>query len=215
MGVSIIIASGDSGPLATTSCSASNLGAFTVQNPVNCPYVTTVGATQILSNGSESAVQADNWASSGGFSNYYAAPDYQQEALATYFANYTPATLEGRYNASGRGVPDLAAVGVNIATAVDGELSLQGGTSASAPLFAAMLNLINEERLAANKSTVGFANPVLYSYASQIFQDITQGNNDMCGGLVEGFAAVPGWDPVTGLGTPQWQGLKEVFLNLP
>lgn len=215
MGVSIIVASGDSGPLATRSCQATNLGTFTVQNPVNCPYVTTVGATQLLPNGTETAVQSEDWASSGGFSNYYATPDYQQEALATYFANYTPANLEGRYNASGRGVPDIAAVGLNIATAVDGELTVEAGTSASAPLFAAMLNLINEERLATNKSTVGFANPVLYSYASQIFRDVTQGNNDMCSGLVDGFEAVLGWDPVTGLGTPQWQGLKEVFLNLP
>lgn len=217
MGVSVVIASGDSGPLAGGSCHASDLGTFTVQSPVNCPYVTSVGATQLLANGTEIAVQnsVEDWASGGGFSNHYAAPSYQQDALATYFANFTPTNLGGTYNASGRGIPDLSAVGLDIAVAVNGELTTGAGTSAAAPLFAAMLNLVNEERLAVGKSTVGFVNPVLYANASLIFRDVTEGNNDMCGGLVNGFDAVPGWDPVTGLGTPQWEGLKEVFLALP
>lgn len=215
MGVSVVVASGDSGPLGSQSCSALNLGTFAVQNPVNCPYVTSVGATQLLANGTEVAVQGGYWASGGGFSGIFATPSYQQDAVAAYFADYNPTSLDGLFNASGRGVPDLSAVGLNIAVAVDGVLTTELGTSAAAPLFAAMLNLVNEERLAVGKSTVGFVNPVLYANASSIFRDVTQGNSDMCGGEVHGFEAVPGWDPVTGLGTPQWDGLKEVFLALP
>lgn len=217
MGVSIVVASGDAGPIASTACHSSDLGSFTVQSPVNCPYVTSVGATQLLANGTETAVQGDGWASGGGFSGVYARPDYQGDAVATYFADYPPpAAVQAKFNASGRGIPDLSAAGINIAIAVDGAVSAGGeGTSAAAPLVAAMLNLINEERLAVGKSTVGFVNPVLYANASAIFRDVTEGNNDMCDGLVTGFDAVPGWDPVTGLGTPQWEGLKEVFFSLP
>lgn len=217
MGVSIIVASGDSGTQGAASCSALNLGTYHVQNPVNCPYVTAVGATQLLPNSTdeEVAVDSDSWASSGGFSNFYATPSYQQDAVAVYLAEHYPTALKGRFNETGRGVPDVAALGANIAVAVNGALSTSEGTSASAPLFAAMINLVNEERLAVGKGTVGFVNPVLYANASAIFRDVTVGDNDMCGGLTPGFEAVPGWDPVTGLGTAQWKGLKDVFLSLP
>ncbi|KAJ4389472.1 hypothetical protein N0V93_006941 [Gnomoniopsis smithogilvyi] len=215
MGVSVLFDSGDSGTIASAACHASDFGPFTVQFPSNCPYVTSVGATQLLDDGSERAVQGDGWASGGGFSSFFAAPSYQQDAIGAYFADHNPTNLTALFNASGRGVPDLSAVGLNIAVAVDGELTTEAGTSASTPLFAAMLNLVNEERLALGKSTVGFVNPVLYANSSRIFRDVQVGNNDMCDGIVEGFAAVPGWDPVTGLGTPQWEGLKEVFLALP
>lgn len=215
MGVSVVISSGDTGTISSAACHASDFGSYTVQSPVNCPYITTVGATQLLEDGTERAVQGDGWASSGGFSSFYATPSYQQDALGAYVADYYPTNLTGRFNTSGRGVPDLSAVGLNIAVAIDGELTTEVGTSAAAPLFAAMLNLVNEERLAVGKSTVGFVNPVLYANASVIFRDITVGNNDMCDGIVEGFEAVPGWDPVSGLGTPQWDALKQVFLALP
>lgn len=215
MGVSVVVSSGDAGVLSSTACHLSDPGLFTVTNPSNCPYVTSVGATQLLAGGAEAAVQGDGWASGGGFSDLYAAPDYQRDAVAAYLAGHAPAGLAGQYNASGRGVPDVSAAGIDIGVAVAGRLGLGLGTSASAPLVAAMLNLVNEERLAAGKGTVGFANPVLYASAGAIFRDVTAGNNDMCDGLVAGFDAVPGWDPVTGLGTPQWEGLKEVFLALP
>lgn len=215
MGVSIVVSSGDTGTISSGACHASDFGTFSVQSPSNCPYVTSVGATQLLADGTEIAITGQDWASGGGFSRFYAAPSYQQDAVAAYFADYNPINLTGLFNASGRGIPDLSAVGLDIATAVDGELTTELGTSASAPLFAAMLNLVNEERLALGKSTVGFVNPVLYANASVIFKDVQAGNNDMCDGVVKGFDAVPGWDPASGLGTPQWQGLKDVFLALP
>jgi tripeptidyl-peptidase-1 len=90
-------------------------------------------------------------------------------------------------------------------------LILVGGTSASAPVFASILNRINEERLAVNKSTVGFVNPVLYANP-QILHDITTGTNPGCN--TTGFSAATGWDPVTGLGTPNYPEMLKLFLSL-
>ena len=89
---------------------------------------------------------------------------------------------------------------------------LIGGTSASAPVFAAILNRINEERIAVGKSTVGFVNPTLYANP-QVLHDITVGNNSGCG--TSGFFAATGWDPVTGLGTPNYPAMLELYLGLP
>lgn len=86
-----------------------------------------------------------------------------------------------------------------------GEPTLIGGTSMSAPIFASLINRLNEERLKIGKSTVGFINPALYA-APYVLNDITQGYNGGCGagttGLsTVGFNASVGWDPVTGMNT--------------
>ena len=70
-----------------------------------------------------------------------------------------------------------------------------GGTSASAPLFAGIVTLLNEERLSAGKKTIGFLNPTIYKHP-EMFNDITVGANPGCG--TKGFPASKGWDPVTG-----------------
>jgi tripeptidyl-peptidase-1 len=79
-----------------------------------------------------------------------------------------------------------------------GAPTLIGGTSASSPVFASILTRINEERLKAGKSTIGFVNPTLYKHP-EVLHDITVGSNPGCGSA--GFTASKGWDPVTGLGT--------------
>ena len=85
------------------------------------------------------------------------------------------------------------------------------GTSASAPIVGSVISLINEQRLHAGKSTVGFINPVLYANPSAL-NDITSGDNPGCG--TNGFTAVSGWDPVTGLGTPNYQKLLAIWMAL-
>lgn len=80
----------------------------------------------------------------------------------------------------------------NFVLYINGAPTLIGGTSAAAPLFAAILNRINEERLAVGKKTVGFVNPTLYANPG-IFHDITNGSNPGCG--TNGFSCVKGWDP--------------------
>ena len=94
---------------------------------------------------------------------------------------------------SGRGVPDVAAdaapeSGYNIL--VDGQQEVVGGTSAAAPLWAALVAVINQKK----GTPVGFVNPTLYPDIKD-FHDITQGNNGA-------YKAGPGWDACTGLGSP-------------
>jgi tripeptidyl-peptidase-1 len=204
--------------------------------PNTCPYITNVGATKVYPGRTvyepESAVvdpvghpYRSAFSSGGGFSNIYPVPDYQKDAVADFFANNNPPypyytnALDGSipltgglYNRIGRGYPDVAANGDNIATYVDGNSTLEGGTSASTPIFASIVNRINEERLARGKNTIGFINPALYSNP-HVLNDITNGTNPGCGTV--GFKAVKGWDPVTGLGTPNFPKMLDLFLDLP
>jgi tripeptidyl-peptidase-1 len=85
----------------------------------------------------------------------------------------------GIYNRNGRGYPDVSAIGDNVLIFNMGAPTLIGGTSAAAPVFASILTRINDERLKAGKSTVGFVNPVLYAHTGA-FHDITTGNNPGC-----------------------------------
>ncbi|CZR58938.1 related to tripeptidyl-peptidase I [Phialocephala subalpina] len=207
---------------------------FTPGWPVNCPYITVVGATKIYPNHTvydpESAVVDplfDPWSipysSGGGFSNIYPRPSYQRDAVQNYFGRHDPGykyyrgndsfgANGGRYNRLGRGYPDVAANGDNIANFIGGYFTKNGGTSASTPIFASIINRINEQRLNAGKKVLGFLNPALYNNPGML-NDITNGSNPGCG--TEGFRAVGGWDPVTGLGTPNYPKMVKYFMGLP
>ena len=111
-----------------------------------------------------------------------------------------------------RGFPDVSANGVNYVVAVNGKFQMEFGTSPSTPTFASILNLINEQRTKAGKSGEGFVNPVLYQHP-EVMNDITRGGNQGCG--TEGFESVQGWDPVTGLGTPDYGRMLKLFMSLP
>jgi tripeptidyl-peptidase-1 len=182
-GVSVIYASGDAGVSNRGECiypaGITNYtelgeypGAFSPSFPASCPYLTSVGATQIQPGNvlTEVAVAVPNedYYSGGGFSNYWPQQSWQFEAIYKYFATTGPQygdTVYGTpfYNISGRGYPDVAAVGLDILLYVQGQPAFIGGTSASAPIFSSIITLINEERLAAGKSRVGFLNPTLYA----------------------------------------------------
>ncbi|KAK1079507.1 hypothetical protein LTR48_008094, partial [Friedmanniomyces endolithicus] len=86
------------------------------------------------------------------------------------------------------------------------------GTSASSPIFGALVTRINEERIRAGKGPVGFINPTLYEHP-YVLNDIVNGSNPGCG--TNGFSCAPGWDPVTGLGTPNYPKMLELFMSLP
>lgn len=77
-----------------------------------------------------------------------------------------------------------------------------------------MITCINAFRLNAGKKPVGFINQTLYRHP-EAFNDITVGSNFGCSATTEGFSAVEGWEPVSGLGSPNYSKLKEVFMNLP
>ncbi|ESZ93201.1 Pro-kumamolisin [Sclerotinia borealis F-4128] len=225
-GVSVLYSSGDFGVAgnggqcidATTGAyNDGSTGIFNPSFPGTCPYITSVGATQVM-NGS--SVHSPESASSrvifsgGGFSNVFAVPAYQKTAMATYFAEHAPTYGANQFNNSQmvRGYPDVSANGVNYVTAVNGQFSLAFGTSASCPAFASILNLVNEERIAVGKGSVGFVNTALYANMG-VMNDIVSGTNPGCG--TEGFEAVPGWDPLTGMGTPNFPAMLEMFMKLP
>ncbi|KAL9599924.1 MAG: hypothetical protein Q9219_003486 [cf. Caloplaca sp. 3 TL-2023] len=205
-GVTILYSSGDYGVAGNGGQSF----------PGTCPYVTSVDATQIVPGASvtapEQACQTVIY-SGGGFSNVFPLPSYQSSAVKSYFTNHNPPYTAAQYNNSRtvRGIPDVSANGANYVVAVDGTLSLIYGTSASAPTFGAIITLINEQRANAGKKAVGFINPTIYANPTA-FNDITSGGNQGCG--TAGFTAVTGWDPVTGLGTPNYQKLLSVFSAL-
>lgn len=151
--------------------------------------------------------------SGGGFSNVFQLPSYQSSAVKSYFKNHLPSYSSAQYNNSQqtRGFPDISANGANYVVTVDGGFSLVFGTSASSPTLGSILTLINEARFNIGKGSLGFINPVAYAHP-EIFNDITQGGNQGCG--TPGFTSVSGWDPVTGLGTPNFPKMLPVFLAL-
>ncbi|KAH9933246.1 subtilisin-like protein [Epithele typhae] len=153
--------------------------------------------------------------SGGGFSNVFAMPSWQKDAVSGYLTKYPPPHPTELWNATGsRAYPDLSANGANYVVAIQGEYYFVYGTSASAPVVAAMLSAANDARLAVGKKPIGFINPTIYSKAfTHAFNDITNGTNPGCGTV--GFSAKPGWDPVTGMGTPNFPALLKEWLLLP
>jgi tripeptidyl-peptidase I len=238
-GVSIFVGSGDWGmeniPFfnGPDRCPVNLDGTerFAVLGMCSCPFVTCVGGTMLPKGVEPLPANEVVWndhdlATGGGFSNIFPRPPYQNstidgwlkdspppyESYATTY-NESVGVNGGRFNRIGRAYPDVAALADNLINQVQGGLSLGSGTSASTPLWAAIATRINTERLNAGKSTVGFLNPALYKNAHRFLNDVQEGHAFGCG--TEGFQAVRGWDPVTGLGTPDYGKLLDYFMSLP
>ncbi len=136
-----------------------------------------------------------------------------------------PTDTRGIYNRAGRAYPDVAALGDNGLVVVQGKAGLSGGTSMSSPIVASIFNRINDVRMSAGKGPIGFANPALYDAAKidGFYNDVTEGDQSL-GGIFSdrgfsacgnnGFSAVEGWDPVSGLGTPNYEKWLKYFLEL-
>jgi tripeptidyl-peptidase-1 len=139
-----------------------------------------------------------DFSSSGGFSNVFPIPDWQALPVAVYLSALGD-TNAGLFNASGRAYPDVAAYGANAQIILGGAQAAVDGTSVSSPVFASVIALVNDKLLEAGKPVLGFLNPWLYANPAML-NDIGTGNNLGCG--TNGFPAVSGWDPVTGLGSP-------------
>jgi tripeptidyl-peptidase-1 len=105
--------------------------------------------------------------SGGGFSTYWPQPSWQVDQINEYFSGLTEDPSKG-YNSAGRGYPDVSFSGVWYPVVIGGSLYSAFGTSASAPVFAAFLSLINIERLQAGNSSVGFINPTLYATQNMV-----------------------------------------------
>ncbi|KAM3435884.1 hypothetical protein NHJ13734_005334 [Beauveria thailandica] len=228
-GTTIVFSSGDAGVAASQGdCLGKKNDVFKPGFPASCPYVTTVGGT-VLPSGNAPGTPEITWAGSGGgFSNMWTTPVYQQAAVTSYFRTYDPGypsyttsggkipTSNGVYNRAGRAFPDISALADNSVIVYDWGVGFGAGTSLSAPIVAAIFTRINEELIAAGKPTIGFANPALYANPGML-NDVTVGSQDndygvgQCGG--KSFSAVPGWDPATGLGTPNYPAMLKYFLS--
>jgi tripeptidyl-peptidase-1 len=169
-GHSILAASGDYGVASfagdpeADGCLGPEGTIFNPQYPGNCPYITSVGGTQLYPDQTvfdrESVMHvnlsgtAQNFSSSGGFSNYFPQPSYQQAAIKEYFeiadlkypyySEFSPDfnTTTGLYNRIGRGYPDISANGANFRAFTDGFDYHWYGTSLASPLVASVLTLV-------------------------------------------------------------------------
>ncbi|KAI8969372.1 subtilisin-like protein [Trametes punicea] len=203
-GSSIMFSSGDSG-VGGGDCltnDGTNTRRFQPNFPASCPFVTTVGGTTRVN--PEVAVSF----SGGGFSNYFAQPSYQSDAVSAFLTK-NGKTNAGLFNTSGRAYPDVAAQAENFQVVIGGRVENVAGTSASSPTFAGVVSLLNDFRLSRGQAPLGFLNPLLYSTGAAGFNDITSGSNPGCD--TNGFTAGAGWDPVTGLGTPDFGKLQALM----
>ncbi|KAI0738095.1 family S53 protease [Daedaleopsis nitida] len=201
-GVSVLFSSGDGGVSGVGKRTCTN-GNFVPTWPSGCPYITSVGGTRGVS------PEAGADFSAGGFSNYFQRPVYQVGSVTDYISGLG-STYSGKYNASGRGFPDVAMQSWQYEIIVNGANKAVFGTSAASPAFAATIALLNDRLAAAGQSPLGFLNPLLYSTrGAAAFNDITTGSNPGCD--TDGFSATVGWDPVTGLGTPDFNKLLTLF----
>ena len=213
-GVTILVASGDGGAAGTgrgSECRSNdgqNRRIFLPTFPASCPYVTAVGATAIYN-----PLEGADY-SSGGFSNYFVRPSWQNSQINGYIQGLN-GTHDGWYNTSGRGIPDISIIGSRFVVRASGDERPFTGTSASTPVFAAMIALINDRRLRSGKAALGWLNPLLYSEEVQsALTDVTSGSSRSCivGNEFEpGWDAAPGWDAITGLGVPDFNRLLDVM----
>jgi len=211
-----------------TSCGATQIDA-TINNGGNSVPNPPSGCSGVLCTGSggyEEAVSyaQANFASGGGFSNVASVPSYQSAATKAYLASGVTLPPSGYYNANGRGFPDIAAFGSNVLISSQGSIEQVGGTSCASPIFAGVITLLNQYVIANTGKPLGFLNPLLYQMASaspSTFHDITVGDNicteSGCSSSCQGFKATKGWDPVTGLGSPNYAAMKsylKVLFNI-
>jgi len=216
-GVSMLFSSGDggAGDAAGDDASAciSNDGKktfkFLASFPPSCPYITAVGATQGFEPETSAARPANGlgpdgkphgyYASGSGFSEYFPRPSYQDDVVPQYVKNMK-GEHKGLFNPNGRAYPDLAAQGLYFKYVWNGTVGIISGTSASSPLMASIIALVNDALISSGKSPLGFLNPWLYQKGYKGFTDITSGKNGGCN--TTGFPTTKGWDAVTGFGTP-------------
>jgi kumamolisin len=195
LGVTVCVAAGDNG-----SGDGVRDGRAHADFPASSPHVLACGGTR-LEAGAETVWNdgASGGATGGGVSDTFDLPDWQSAAGVPPSAN-----PGGRV---GRGVPDVSGNAdpqTGYRVLIDGQQATIGGTSAVAPLWAALVALLNEQR----GTPVGFLNPALYG-SSNALRDVTSGDNDL--GDAPAYAAAAGWDACTGLGSPDGAALVQLL----
>lgn len=229
-GQTFVIAAGDDGAQDCYEPGVDKNKQLEVDEPASDPWATGVGGTLLsklnpfteqpwndrLSGTVKELGKGGAGAGGGGVSQFWKMPDYQLDAPSTLNVVQPDSSVGGCAQTTGycREVPDVSAN----ADPADGYMSYfdgpskksggwqsVGGTSDSAPLWAALFALADDQPGCA-QTDVGFANPLLYELAAQsqstYFHDVTTGNNDFAGNSGALFPAGPGYDMATGLGSP-------------
>lgn len=214
-GITVVAASGDQGAGMGPGTSA------VLQFPDSSPYCLSVGATAIKTLYSFpnertevvcSSSDGNVITSGGGYSTLFEPGSYQTGAT-------------GRM--SGRGAPDVSALGANIRVWLYDEPQLMFGTSASTPIIASLISLLNAERKSVGKSGLPLVHYFLYNSTinGNFFNDVTRGSN--CAMEASAFPwlgtswysasncyqAGPGWDAVTGWGTPRFNSWRSAAIQ--
>ncbi len=203
--VTVVASSGDTGVISDDGPPVQ------VSLPASDPLVLGAGGTALNASTftgayhGEMAWNADTEASAGGYSSMFPRPAYQDGVARI-----------GRM----RGVPDVAA-DADASTAMTltftgGVLFPAQGTSAATPLWAAVIALADQDA----GQHLGFVNPAIYAIARspayhRAFHDVVTGDNSVFWPtrLFTGYQAGPGWDPVTGWGSPNAQVLVPLLAH--
>ena len=206
-GITVLAASGDKGSTGNDI----NTTELSVCYPASSPNVIGVGGTQLTYNTSNSNYYsrisefAAN-ASGGGVSTLFPVPTWQAGLTANLFFssnNYSQVST-----ITGRGVPDISAPYSTYVLWYGNTITGASGTSASTPIMAGMIARLK------SSTKVGLSSPeynsLLYKNTNA-FYDITTGNNDSY--LPKGYATTTGWDPVTGLGSPNGVALYSLLIQ--
>ena len=232
VGVTLVFPSGDSGSNHPTASFMFDMPAVVIY-PGSSPWALSVGGTTVEVEAGElvgervwnrldlhmhlqyrsakpPAVPASLGASGGGVSRYFPRPSWQDrvEVPPYHVIDFTNWVFNNPQVFDGRGVPDVAACGdflTGYKVHLDGRWCHGGGTSASTPLWAAMIARINQ----ALGRPVGFLNPVLYELATRAGAELFNRPSGSNGA----FHADPdkAWNPCTGLGTPRGAALIEAL----
>ncbi|CAF1292251.1 unnamed protein product [Didymodactylos carnosus] len=225
-GKTVFVSAGDDGVSSSKGCTKRFIAVY----PASSPYITSVGATQLIlgdksncryipqerSKCLEEIVAYTNdltecsITSGGGFSIYHTRPTWQKAMVQNYLSTakkrLPPLTYFKKNN---RAYPDITLLGHDYSTKEKGgkDNAFEDGTSASSPATAGLFSLINDQRLKLGLKPLGFVNPLLYQLAKtnpEAFYDIVKGKNNCNTQSVccpYGFEAQKGYDPVTGIGS--------------
>jgi kumamolisin len=198
LGLTVTVAAGDDG-----SSDGESDGQPHVDFPASSPYALGCGGTKLIANAGTissevvwNETSAGEGATGGGVSVEFALPAWQESSAVPKAPN----------GSAGRGVPDVSGNAdplTGYQVLVDGAAQVIGGTSAVAPLWAALIARCNQKLGAA----VGDPHVAIYQIGERAFRDITQGNNGA-------YRAGPGWDPCTGLGSPNGAALLAALAAL-
>ncbi|WP_457946068.1 S53 family peptidase [Pseudarthrobacter sp. alpha12b] len=203
LGVTVTAAAGDNG-----SADGATDGKDHADFPASSPHALACGGTRLDADPATGTITSETvWndgphsSTGGGYSDTFPAPTWQS-GQPTHPGGHNPAGGHkpggGKAGGKGRGVPDVSGVAdpqTGYKVRVDGKDMVIGGTSAVAPLWAALIALLAQS----TSRTFGQIQPLLYSNRAA-FRDITQGNNGT-------YKAGAGWDPCTGLGSPDGTAL--------